>query len=230
MNVGEQERMPCNAIYWPNIKWGGGLPLSALSSLYFPVKIEHPITLIHLKVLLEGTRLQVSLVERKERGKLPLLMNTNRKSEIDYGDYNSGLWPPSATQDQPSAGPCRSFCLLPISSQERVFKQRVQVTCRGGKGQDPCGICVSGRDTQKGSGSEPLAFAWSRAAPPTCLFSSPFHSSLSALPHHDLIFRLFPSFCILFLLIFFLQDLVLLHFPFLQRSTELCHNYLSCNA
>lgn len=132
------------------------------------------------------------------------MMNTNRKSEVKCSDCNNKLQPPSARQDQPSAGLC---LLLLFASQQLVgrgFKRRVQITCGGGKGQDLCGVCVSGRDTQKGSRSLSLTFTWRRAASPVCFFPYPFCSSLSALQHPNLVFRLVPSFCILFLLIFFL--------------------------
>lgn len=145
----------------------------------------------------------VSLVESEERGKLPSLMNTNRESEIDYSDYNSGLYPPPATQDRPSAGLCRLLLFASHQLVGRSFEAKTSGCLQGWEGPGPIGICVSGRDAQKGSGSASLTFAWRWAASPICLFSSPFRSSPSALPHHDLIFRLFPSFCILFLLVFF---------------------------
>lgn len=85
-------------------------------------------------------------MERNERGKSLPLMNTNRKSEMDDRVPNSGLQPPSATQDQSPAGLCLLLAVCFLSACRKEFLSKEFRSLAGEESIGTRGDFMSGRD------------------------------------------------------------------------------------
>lgn len=103
--------------------WGLTLSAGSLPSFYFPIKTKHPINLIHLRILLEGSRLEVKKKKKEENYHCWWTQMGSHKLMTVTVTANYRLHLPCRTSPWMASLPALSVC-FPSAHRKEVSREK----------------------------------------------------------------------------------------------------------